>query len=134
MFIAHVRTTIDGNPEDITYTCNQHSKHELIRLLWRFQSHYNELNPHNPIHFQLLSISDLSESVTLQDILKLGVTELTRTHVDELLAECRKRRSQHSFTQKLSEDVLKPLEINWDAINPDIKIPPATFDEGVTGE
>ncbi len=80
MFIAHVQVFDADTPqikEDISFTCQDHSQNELIVLMQRWISHTNELNGTNK-KLVLLSMSDVSQSLAMSDLIQLGCTQLTR--------------------------------------------------------
>lgn len=84
MYIAHtLKLSVDNPPQPVTFTCQEHDPAQLVTYITRYQRVTNEVNKRDDV-YQILSTSDLTQSLSMSTLTALGVIVLSRELINDL--------------------------------------------------
>jgi len=112
MFLAYTLRFSKSNPDEKvphTFFCKDHSASQIVTHLSRYQGLLNALNDTDYI-FQLITLSDLGQGVSVTTISNLGAFEITNEMLHEMKQAKLKNSGGMQFMPKVVENPTSPSE------------------------
>lgn len=112
MFLAYVLKFSRSNPDEKvphTFFCREHSASHLVTQLSRYQTLLNEIESTDYI-FQLITISDMGQSLSPTTIQNLGAFQLTNELLYEMKQAKLKNQGGARFMPRVVENPTSPSE------------------------